>query len=299
MRRNVSPRLSGAITPLVTPFRRGAVDIAGFERLVEWQIASGIGGLAVCTVTGEGPALCDAERDLVLSTVLRVADDRVPVLAATGTNGTASTIALTKRAKALGASAALVTVPYYSKPGQKGILWHFEQVASASTLPLIISSDPGRTASPLSPSTLDALSQTGTIFGLLDAAGDIGTLAPCRDQLHLFTGNATTAPAFIACGGDGIIASAANVLPKLVTSLQHASACGNLPAALVLADRLAPLAEAIGDGEPASIKFALSAFPGIPTDVRLPLVPAGQTVQEAICAALQSCASPAGNALSL
>lgn len=299
MRRNVWPRLFGAITPLVTPFHHGAVDVASLERLTEWQIASGIGGLAVSTVTGEGPVLSDTERDLVLSTVLRAADDRVPVIAATGTNGTASTIALTRRAEALGASAALVTVPYYSKPGQKGILRHFSELASACSLPLIISSDPGRTASPLLPSTLDELSQTGTIFGLLDAGGDIGTLAPYRDRFHLFTGNAVTAPAFIACGGDGIIAPAANVLPKLVTSLQHASACGNLPAALVLADRLASLATAIGDGEPANIKFALGAFPGIPADVRLPLVPAEQTVQEAICAALQSCTSPVRHALSL
>lgn len=299
MRRHGSPRLSGAITPLVTPFRNGVVDTTTLATLAEWQIASGVGAIAVCTVTGEGPALDDDERDLVLTTVLRAADDRVPVIAATGTNGTESTIALTKRAEALGARAALVTVPYYSKPGQKGILRHFGDVAAATSLPLIIANDPGRTASPLLPSTLDELADTGTIFGLLDASGDIATLAPYRDRFHLFTGNALTAPAFMACGGDGIIAPVANVLPKLVTSLQHAAACGNLPAALVLADRLESLMRAIVDGDPAGIKFALHAFPGVPLDVRLPLVSADAASRDVISAALQACSPSPRNALSL
>ncbi|MFP3581704.1 dihydrodipicolinate synthase family protein, partial [Arthrobacter sp. SIMBA_036] len=92
--------------------------------------------------------------------------------AATGTNCTAQTIEATRRAEALGASAALVTVPYYSKPGQKGILHHFGELAAVTNLPLIIVNDPARTASPLLPSTLDVLSADGTIFGLLDIEGD-------------------------------------------------------------------------------------------------------------------------------
>ncbi len=298
MRSNLSLRLSGAITPLVTPFRHGALDIKALEMLAEWQIASGIGALAVGTVTGEGPALSQAERETALSTVLRVADDRIPVLAATGTNCTAQTIEATQRAEALGASAALVTVPYYSKPGQKGILHHFGELAAATNLPLIIVNDPARTASLLLPSTLDVLSADGTIFGLLDIEGDMATLACYRDRLHLFTGNALGAPAFLACGGDGVIAPVGNVLPKLVTSLQHAAACGNLPAALTLADRMTALIDAIGD-DPACIKYALSAYPGICADVRPPLVAADDAAREAVAAALMPFAATPKRALSL
>jgi 4-hydroxy-tetrahydrodipicolinate synthase len=280
-------RLTGAITALITPFRRdGDLDIAALENLVEAQIAAGIGGLAVCTVTGEGSALSFEEREAVISTTVRKAAGRVPVIASTGTNSTESTIALTCRAEALGAAAALVTVPYYSKPGQKGILHHFREVAAASRLPLIVVDDPVRTASTLSAATLEELSRNAAIFGILQTAGDMAPLECFRDRLHLFTGNELTAPAFLACGGDALISPVSNVLPRLVTALQHAASCGNLPAALLLCDRLTPLVEALGMGDPARIKHAVNALTGTPAELRLPLVPADDDERETIAAAL-------------
>lgn len=159
------PRLGGAITALVTPFRRD--DRPALRALAEWQILSGVDGLTVCSTMGEGPTLSPQERGEVIDLVIRSAAGRAPVIAATGTNSTESTIVLTREAEALGAAAALVTVPYYSKPGQKGIIHHFEQLAAASGLPVIVDNAPAQTASDLSTETLGRLA---AIPGILASA---------------------------------------------------------------------------------------------------------------------------------
>ncbi len=285
-------RLRGTIAAIVTPFRHGAVDRAALRELVEWQIASGISGIAVCTVTGEGPVLAPDERDAVLSTTVEAAAGRIPVIAATGTNCTRSTIELTRRAADLGASAALVTVPYYSKPGPKGIVHHFEQVGRDAPLPLIVETDPARTASDLSNDVLEALADISLIHGICDAAGDVRRLAAIptgiRGRFRWFTGSDLTASAFAAQGGDAVISPGANILPRLFSSMQQSAQGGNLSAALALHDRLMLLIKAIGtDRDPVCIKLALRLLRGVDDDVRLPLVRADRESEPAIAAALQ------------
>lgn len=301
-----SLRLGGAITALATPFHNGRLDRPAFEALAEWQILSGVDGLAVATVTGEGPALSPRERATLIGTAVRTAAGRVPVLAATGTNATESTIALTREAGALGAAAALVIVPYYSKPGQKGILHHFEQVGAAAGLPLIVENAPGRTASDLSAETLGRLAAIPAIVGICDATGDIGRLAglppSLRQRFRFLSGHDATALVFGTAGGAGTISPAANVLPRLFASMQQAAQAGNMPAALALQDRLLPLVGALGpEGDPARIKHALHLLRGISPELRLPLVRPELQEQLAIGEALASfhCEGKARRALSL
>lgn len=286
-----TPRPGGAITALVTPFRDGDLDRAALRALAEWQILSGVDGLAVCSVTGEGPALSQRERGEVIDLSVRSAGGRVPVIAATGTNSTESTIALTREAEALGAAAALVTVPYYSKPGQKGIVHHFEQLASASGLPVIIDNAPALTASDLSVETLDRLAAIPGILGIRDATGDIARFAGLspflRQRFRFFSGHDPSALAFTIAGGDGMISPGANVLPRLFTSMQQAARAGNLSAALSLQDRLLPLISVLGpEGDPARIKHALGLIRGLEVELRLPLVAAEPETRFAIGEAL-------------
>lgn len=166
-------RAGGAITALVTPFRKGEIDGAALEDLVEWQVLSGVDGLAICTAAGEGPSLSPQERRMALDICIRTAADRIPVIAAAGTNCTESTIGLIRDAEECGARAVLVTVPYYSKPGQKGVLHHFRQVAAASNLPILIENAPARTASDLTVETLERLADLETIVAIVDSSGDI------------------------------------------------------------------------------------------------------------------------------
>src|ERR1041384_285187 len=119
----------GSFTAIVTPFAQDkSVDKAALERLIDDQIAGGC-GLVPCGTTGETPTLSDEERDLVIGTAVKIANKRVQVIAGVGTNSTDSTIRYTKRAKDLGADAALVVVPYYNKPTQEGLYQHFRAVA--------------------------------------------------------------------------------------------------------------------------------------------------------------------------
>ncbi|MBY3236397.1 4-hydroxy-tetrahydrodipicolinate synthase [Rhizobium laguerreae] len=285
------PRLGGAITALVTPFRHGGLDRPAFRALAEWQILSGVDGLAVCSVSGEGPTLSPQERAEVIDLSIRSAAGRVCVIAATGTNSTESTIALTREAEALGAAAALVTVPYYSKPGQKGIVHHFEQVAAASRLPVIVDHAPAQTASDLSTDTLFSLAAIPGIVGIRDATGDIARFAGLspilRQRLRFFSGHDPSALAFTIAGGDGVISPGANVLPRLFASMQQAARAGNLSAARSLQDRLLPLISALGpEGDPARIKYALRLMRGLEAELRLPLVAAEPEMGFAIGKAL-------------
>ncbi|QWW69208.1 4-hydroxy-tetrahydrodipicolinate synthase [Rhizobium sp. WYJ-E13] len=271
-------RPGGAITALVTPFRDGEVDGAALEDLVEWQVLSGVDGLALCTAAGEGLSLSPRERRMVLDICIRTAADRIPVIAAAGTNCTESTIALIRDAEECGARAVLVTVPFYSKPGQKGIVRHFERIAAATNLPVLIENAPARTASDLTMETLERLAEFEAVVAIVDSTGDIARFAnlppALRQRFRFLSSHDAAALPFHLSGGDGILSAAANILPRLVTSLQKAAYGSHISAAFALSDRLLPVVAALGpEDDPARLKYALQILRGTPSDLRLPLVP--------------------------
>ncbi len=289
MRQNSLLRLGAVTTALVTPFRGDAVDLSTLEKLAIRQVLSGVGGIAVCTVTGEGPTLSMLERSAVLQCCVRAADRRVPVLAATGTNCTLETIRLTQQAEALGAAAAIVTVPYYSKPGQRGILHHFETLAAETSIPLIVDDNPARSASSLSPHTLEALAAIPSIAGVIGHG--IQPPSPALRERFLFLSDRDdTSLAFLSGYGIGIISSGANVHPRLFNSLHNAALAGNIPGALALERRLHPLTHILGDQAPAQIKYALRLLLDVDATVRLPMVELDADERAAIFDALTSAA---------
>ncbi|MDM9629373.1 4-hydroxy-tetrahydrodipicolinate synthase [Rhizobium sp. S152] len=280
-------RLGATTTALITPFRDDKVDIGALERLVERQVLAGVDGLAVCTPTAESPTLTIAERSEIIRTCVRIAAGRVPVVAATGTNDTAGSIELTRRAEALGAGAALVTVPYYSKPGQNGMINHFRQIATASRLPLIVYDDPSRTATRLTEQTMAALADIPLIVGLASCCDGCEMPAHLRGRFHHISGDDASAVPFLVSGGHGILSTGANVQPRLFGSMHQAARGGNLAAARVLHDRLLPLMRSLGaDGDPSIVKYALHLTLGIDPAVRLPLLQADREVEIAIADAL-------------
>ncbi|KQV78689.1 4-hydroxy-tetrahydrodipicolinate synthase [Rhizobium sp. Root1220] len=295
-------RIGATTTALITPFRNGIPDLRALRQLAERQIRAGVDGLAVCTITGEGPTLSMHERAAAIWTCVKAAAGRIPVIAATGTNATASTIALTQQAEALGAQAALVTVPYYSKPGQKGIISHFQQVGAASTLPLIIDNEFSRTASNLTVDTLKALADNPSIAGIVgsDIATPGALPADLRHRFVLLSNRDASAIAFLASGGSGVISAGANVHPRLFASLQQACRAGNMSAAVALEDRLSALMSALGtDGDPCAIKHALHVLLGSDTAVRLPLVTLEASAKTAISEALTELAHSSSIAISI
>ncbi len=281
----------GSIPALVTPFRDGKFDRDAFATFVEWQIAHGSSALVPCGTTGEAPTLTVDEHHAIVAECVRVADGRVPVIAGCGSNDTATALDHLARAAASGADAALIVTPYYNRPSQDGLIAHYERLADASMLPIILYTVPGRTGVGLTIETVARLSRHERIVGIKDATGDLGrvsaTRASCGEAFVQLSGNDDTALGFTAMGGEGCISVTANVAPQLCAALQEACLAGAYGTARALQHRLYPLHAALfSDASPAPTKYALSRL-GITTDeVRLPLVPASAASRAAVDAAL-------------
>ncbi len=274
----INTTLHGAICDLVTPFHGDQLDESAFADLAEWQISSGISGLLVAGPAGEPWALTDDERARLIRLAVAVAGNRVPVFAGTGTNCTETTVARTAEAKNMGAAAAYVVMPYYSKPAQEGVFRHYQAIANRVDLPLIVGVSPQRTAIDLSARTLERLATLRPVVAIADETGDISRLvampAALRQRFALYSGHDLTALPFTLMGGLGVISAAANLVPRLTVALHQALATGNQQSAQSLQERLSPLFQALErEPSPPAIKYGLSLLRGISDDVRLPLTP--------------------------
>jgi 4-hydroxy-tetrahydrodipicolinate synthase len=284
-------RVGGAITALVTPFRDGTIDTVGLMAHVEWQLLSGVDGLLACSLTGEGPVLTEPERARIIDICVELAEGQVPVIVATGTNDTATTIEETRQAQKLGADAAFVTLPYYSKPSQKGIVHHFERLADSTDLPLIIHNLPAHTAIDLMPATIARLAEIPTIIGIADGSGDVARIGTWRpllpERIGLYTTHDATALAFTIAGARGSFSSAANIVPRLFHSMQLSAGCDHVTVARLIDDRLRPLFKALArEPAPATVKHALSLMKGMSPEVRLSLTGVEAETDAAIQAAV-------------
>jgi len=283
----------GSIPALVTPFSGKCVDEDSLKAFVEWQIAEGSHGLVPCGTTGEVATLTAAEHRRVIEIAVEAAGGQVPVIAGCGTYSTAASIERVKLAKAIGADAALVVVPYYNKPSQAGLAAHFRAIAEASDLPIVVYNVPSRTVADISVETLAEIAKLANIVAVKDATGNLGRVSAqrlaCGKGFCQLSGNDDMALGFNAMGGVGCISVTANVAPKLCSDFQAAMREGRWKEALELQDRLYPLHAALfTDASPAPTKYALSRVrPGFPEEVRLPLVEASDASKRAVDSALE------------
>ncbi len=285
---------SGSIPALVTPFRNGAFAEQDYRDLVEWQIAEGSAALVPCGTTGEAATLTKEEHFEVVRVCADQAKGRVPVLAGAGSNDTRVAIANVHAAKASGADAVLMVPPYYNRPSQEGIFRHFEAVAEATDLPIVLYNVPGRTVTDIQPATMARVVRAfpDRFIGVKDATGQLGRVseqrAGCDTDFIQLSGNDETALAFNAMGGTGCISVTANVAPRLCADFQAAWAAGDNIRALELHDRLYPLHIAMfTDASPGPVKYALERVrPGFPGELRLPMTEASDASRAAVDAAL-------------
>src|ERR671938_1423886 len=160
---------SGTFTALCTPCRNGEVDVESPEDMVEFQIQHGVSGLVPCGTTGETPAMSEAEDRVVVESVVRVTNGRVPVVAGTGSNSTDMAIKYTRMAQEAGADGSLQVAPYYNKPTQEGLYRHFATIAESTELPIILYNIPGRTAVTISAETIARLAELPNIVGVKES----------------------------------------------------------------------------------------------------------------------------------
>lgn len=273
--------MTGAMTALITPFENGRVDTAALDHLVNRQIDGGIHALVPCGTTGESATLSHEEHAEVVRLTVRAARGRVPVVAGTGSNSTAEAIHLTKEAKSAGADAALVISPYYNKPTQEGIFRHYEALAEAGGLPIIMYNIPGRTSSKIEVETLARLAALPNISGVKDATGSlehvIDTLRACGPDFAVYSGEDSLTLPIIAAGGHGAISTVANLVPGEMAELATACLEGRLQEARVAQFRLLPLIHACFlETNPIPVKTALAIMGLCREEFRLPLVAIGE-----------------------
>jgi 4-hydroxy-tetrahydrodipicolinate synthase len=282
-----APLFKGVITALITPLRDGKVDEAAFTQLLERQIAAGVHGVVPMGTTGESASLTADEHKRVVELCVRTAAGRVRVIAGAGASATDKAIELVRFAKTVGADGALVVTPYYNRPSQAGLALHFEAIAEAVQLPLLLYNVPGRTGVDMSNETVARLAAHPNVVGIKDATGDLSRVSWMRThiggQFDLISGDDPSYLGYHAHGGVGVISVTSNVAPEAMVALHQAAAAGDYATARDWQDRLIGLHKALFlDNSPAPTKYALSRLQLCSEEMRLPLSPTSDAVKPAI-----------------
>lgn len=283
----------GVLTALVTPFEQGRVDEAALRSLVADQIEAGIDGLVPCGSTGESATLSHEEHQRVVEIVVDAAAGRVPVIAGTGSNNTREAVDLTQHAKAAGADGALLISPYYNKPTQTGIIAHYRTIAEETAFPLVVYNIPGRTASNLTPETQRALAEIEHIVGVKEASGDLAQMSEvvriCPPEFSVLSGDDAMTLPLLAIGGNGVISTSSNVVPRQMRALYEAFQRGDLASAQAQHSALLTTFDALFcETNPIPVKAALAMLGRITPEIRLPMTPITPEGGERVRAALQN-----------
>lgn len=209
---------TGVGVALTTPFKDNQVDVPQLRRHINYLIDEGVQAIIANGTTAESSTLTTEEQELVLKTVVEETDNRVKVIANSGTNNTATSIYNAKRAEELGADAIMLITPYYNKTSQRGLIKHFETIVDEIDLPVILYSVPSRTGMTIEMDTLIELSQHPQIVALKDATGDLDYFEEAKskigDHFAFYSGNDDNVQQFYKLGGDGSISVVANIIPN-------------------------------------------------------------------------------------
>lgn len=279
--RNAEPsdvEITGSLCAIATPFTRdGALDLDAFARLIDHQLDGGTQGIVVAGSTGEAHMLDEPDYERLLAFAVERIARRVPVVAGTGEAATSKTIGLTRRAKALGADAALVVTPYYVRPTQAGLRRHFAEVAEHCDIPVVMYNVPSRTGCDMQPETVAALRDTAGIIGIKEAVGTperIAAIAQLRRPgfVYLSGDDGSAADAMLG-GAGGVISVVNNLVPKAFRALCDAALGGDRAAATRHAQGIAPLIDALNCApNPIAVKAGLAELGLCGATLRLPLL---------------------------
>lgn len=281
------PRL---FTALVTPFKGDSVDLECYQRQIHHQLEGGVMGLVVLGTTGEAPTVSPAERRALIRTAIATAP-KACVMVATSSNSTATSVALTREAKELGAHMVLVCTPYYNCPMQEGIFRHFEAIAEVG-LPICVYNHPKRCGRNIELATLKRLAEIPQVVGIKEASGDLAQMqqilnAFSGENFPLWSGDDSLALPAMALGGYGLISVTSNAVPGLVAELIAAMAEDRLCDAREIHKNVQPLLKALfAETNPIGVKAAMEEL-GFPVGPgRLPLTPATPETRKALKTAL-------------
>ncbi|SUO94584.1 4-hydroxy-tetrahydrodipicolinate synthase [Suttonella ornithocola] len=285
----------GSMVALATPMHTdGTIDWHKLEQLIEWHIQSGTDAIISVGTTGESATLDFDEHKAVVRFTVDIVKKRIPVIAGAGGNSTREAIELTVSAYQGGCDGTLQVAPYYNKPPQRGLYAHFEQIARAVPLPLVLYNVPGRTACDIAPETTVALAKIQNIVGIKEATPmtrlkELRPYFPKGNDFKIFSGeDGICAQAAVDDLIDGVISVTANVAPKIMSDMMRAGLAGDSTTCLSLNEQLAPLHKALFcETNPIPVKWALYRMGKADLGIRLPLVPLDEAFHNDIESALQ------------
>jgi 4-hydroxy-tetrahydrodipicolinate synthase len=290
---NFSP-IRGSIVALITPMLGdGAVDYAALRGLIDWHIQEGTDCICVVGTTGESPTVTVEEHCEIIRVSVQQAAGRVPIMAGCGANSTKEAIELAKFAKSVGANCQLQVVPYYNRPTQEGLFQHFNAIAQAVDLPMVLYNVPGRTVADMAHDTVLRLAQVPGIVGIKEATGNIERaqwlIKEAPADFAIYSGDDPTAVALMLCGGHGNVSVTANIAPRLMHELCAAALAGDPRAAMDIQRRLLPLHKGLFvEANPIPVKWAAARMGLCSQAIRLPLTPLSEPLRPALENLLQT-----------
>lgn len=278
--------LIGTGVALITPFKDGfSIDTEGLQRVVNFNIANGIDYLVVLGTTAESATLSNAEKQLVIDTIVETNAGRLPLVLGIGGNNTQAVVEELKTTNVSIFAAILSVSPYYNKPTQEGIYQHFAAISEASEKPIIVYNVPGRTASNILPETVKRLATDfKNIVAIKEAAGDIvqamKLINICPKDFLVISGDDMITLAMVLAGGAGVISVIGEGFPKEFSEMVRLGLDKKVEEAYKIHYKLAPAIDYIfEEGNPAGIKAVFKNLGICGDTVRLPLVSIGEGLQ--------------------
>ena len=268
----------GAGVAIVTPMKAdGEVNYDVLGEMLEAQIQGGTDAIIICGTTGESATLTEEEHSAVIRYAIKKVNKRIPVIAGTGSNCTATAIKLSKEAEKDGADGLLLVTPYYNNATQNGLIAHYTAVANAVNIPIILYNVPSRTGCNLLPETIAKLvKNVKNIVGVKEASGNISQIAKvkllCGDDVDLYSGNDDQVVPILSLGGIGVISVLSNVAPKETHDMVMDYLNGDLEKAREMQLKALPLIDALfSEVNPIPVKKAMSFMGWEAGPLRAPL----------------------------
>ena len=241
------PLFTSCCTALVTPFLNGQVNYPMLEQLLKRQMEAGIRAVVVAGTTGESPTLSDEEKLEMFRRAKAYVGEECLIIAGTGSNDTAHTIAMSMAAQEAGADALLVVSPYYNKATPDGLYAHYLSIAHSVRIPIILYNVPSRTGADIPVSVYKRLSRVPNVAGVKEASTDLTKLirirAECEEDFYIWSGNDDLAVAAMALGARGVISVTSNVRPLEMQMMAEAALDGDFDTASALQVELLKLTD--------------------------------------------------------
>lgn len=282
------------LTAMVTPFNsQMEVDYGKARQLARYLVENGSDGIVVAGTTGESPTLTKEEKLRLFENIADEVGGRAKVVAGTGSNITADSVALTRDAGKTGVDGVMLVSPYYNKPPQEGLYYHFRTVAEATDLPVMLYNVPGRTGSNILPETVARLAEVDNIVAVKEASGNLEQVGDIRrttpDSFLIYSGEDALTLPMLAVGGHGVVSVVAHVVGKELQEMIKAFEAGDTKTAARIHLELFPVFRAMFvTANPIPVKAAMNMMGLEAGGLRPPLLPAGEKELAAVRSALEN-----------